>query len=277
MTLTIGIDIGGTKISGGVVDERGQVLREVVTESPARDVDAINIAVTRVVRDLRADHPVTAVGIGAAGWIDHTRSEVLFAPNLAWRHVPLRSQLSEALGLPVVVENDGNTATWAEFVFGAAATGGQDIVMATVGTGIGGGIITGGQLYRGGFGIAAEIGHQCFVPDGLPCGCGLRGCWEQYASGSAVVRLAREGVAAGDPAAEPLLNRAGGDPAGINGPLITMAAQDGDPFAVAQLAAVGTHLGEGLASLAATLDPAIIVIGGGVSAAGDLLVAAIDR
>jgi glucokinase len=143
----------------------------------------------------------------------------------------------------------------------------------TVGTGIGGGIVLNGELYRGRFGIAAEFGHMRVVPDGLRCGCGNKGCWEQYSSGSALVREARELALAGSPLANGLLERADGHPEKITGPLITQAAKDGDPTAIELFEDLGHWLGLGLASLAATLDPGCFVISGGVSEAGDLLLA----
>jgi glucokinase len=194
----------------------------------------------------------------------------LFAPNLAWRDEPLRVDLEKRIGLPVVVENDANAAAWGEFTFGA----GEDVadsLLVTVGTGVGGGIVLNGELHRGAFGVAAEIGHMRVVPGGRICGCGNRGCWEQYASGSALVRDAREQAREGSLIARSLVDRAGGDVDAITGPLITDAARDGDAFAVEQLASLGRWLGEGIASLAAVLDPAAVVIGGGVSEAGDLL------
>jgi glucokinase len=210
------------------------------------------------------------VGVGAAGYIDADRSTVLFAPNIAWRDEPLGRDLSNLTGLPVTIENDANAAAWGEFQYGA----GRDVddqLMITVGTGVGGGVIAGGRLLRGGYGVAAEVGHLCVVPDGRQCGCGNRGCFEQYASGSALVRAAREAAVGPSLLARDLLERAGGDPAAITGPLITEAAQDGDRFAIEQLRSLGQWLGHGIASLVAVLDPSVIVIGGGVSEAGDLL------
>jgi glucokinase len=213
---------------------------------------------------------VERVGVGAAGYVDAGRARVLFAPNLAWRDLDLRAELEEHIDLPVVIENDANSAAWGEFAFGAGADV-DDLLMVTVGTGVGGGLVLDGELYRGAFGVAAEIGHLRVVPDGHLCGCGKRGCLEQYASGSALVREARTAATGRSAQASWLLERAGGDPVGITGPLITAAAQDGDPFAVELLASVARWLGAGIASLAAVLDPAAVVIGGGVSEAGDLL------
>ena len=269
MGLAVGIDVGGTKIAGGVVDEVGKILATARRESPATDTEAIERNIQDLVAELRANHDVAAVGIGAAGFVDSSRSTVMFAPNLAWRDEPLRADLEKLIDLPVVVENDANAAAWGEFTFGAGEDV-QDTLLVTVGTGVGGGIVLNGQLHRGAFGVAAEIGHMRVVPDGRICGCGNKGCWEQYASGTALVRDTKEQAREGSLIARSLVDRAGGVES-ISGPLITAAAQDGDSFAREQLAVLGRWLGEGIASLTAVLDPAVVVIGGGVSEAGDLL------
>ncbi|MEZ5092319.1 ROK family glucokinase [Nocardioides sp.] len=271
MTLTIGIDVGGTKIAGGVVDEGGVILAEATVVSPADDTDRIEQTIVALVQQLRAGHEVEAVGVGMAGYIDSGRSVVMFTPNLALRDVPLRADLEAGVGLPVVVENDANAAAWGEFAFGAGADV-DDLLLLTIGTGVGGGIVLGGDLLRGAFGVAAEVGHLRMVPGGHPCGCGNRGCFEQYASGSALVRNARQRAIGGSPESRPLVTRAGGDPTAVTGPMVTELAGAGDPFCVDLLAELGRWLGEGIAALATVLDPAVTVIGGGVSQAGDLLV-----
>lgn len=270
MSLSIGADIGGTKIAAGVVDEQGHILEKVRRDTPAEDVPATESAVADAIAELRTRHEVAAVGIGAAGFVDADRSTVLFAPNLAWRDEPLRARLVQLVGLDVVVENDANAAAWGEFCFGAGHDA-DDLLLVTVGTGVGGGVVLDGALYRGGFGVAAEIGHLRVVPGGRLCGCGNRGCWEQYASGSALVREAREVAGSGSPLAGDLLARAGGEAASIDGLMVTTAAREGDGFAVELFDAVGRWLGEGIASLAAVLDPTVVAIGGGVSEAGELL------
>lgn len=271
-SLTIGIDVGGTKIAAGVVTADGEERAHARHESPAADARAIVTAIGELVGKLRAeaDGDIVGVGVAAAGFVDKDRSNVLFAPNLAWRDEPLRDHLEQQLGLPVVVENDANAAAWGEYRFGAAADV-DDLLLVTVGTGIGGGVVIDGSLMRGGFGIGAEVGHMRVVPDGRLCGCGNHGCWEPYGSGNALVKGARAEVAGGSLLAQPLLERAGGDPARIDGPMISALAAEGDPFSVDRLNELGDWLGAGLASLAAILDPTVIVIGGGVSEAGDLL------
>lgn len=270
MALACGIDVGGTKIAGGVVDEVGNILEHARVESPAQDAHDIEAAIAALITDLSSRHEIASVGIGAAGFIDRARATVLFSPNLAWRDENLKADLEQHIGVPIVVENDANAAAWGEFEFGAGKEV-DHLLLVTVGTGVGGGLVLAGALLRGAFGVGGEIGHLRVVPGGRLCGCGNLGCLEQYGSGTALVRNARAAVAAGSLPARSLLDRAGGDPDQITGPLITEAARDGDRFAVEQLGVLGRWLGEGIASLAAILDPAVAVIGGGVSEAGDLL------
>jgi glucokinase len=269
--LTIGVDVGGTKVLAGVVDEKGAILaksrRPTPSNSPTETADAIAAAVA----EFRLQYEVEAVGIGAAGWIDEDRSRVRFAPNLAWRDEPLRDIVEARIGLPVVVENDANAAAWGEHRFGAGR-GHSHLILITVGTGIGCGIILDGRLYRGRFGVGGEPGHVRVVPDGRRCGCGNRGCWEQYCSGRALEREAREIVAASAAAGAALLERVNGDIQAITGPVVTAAALDGDATALECFDIIGAWLGQGVADLAATLDPGCFVIGGGVSEAGELLV-----
>jgi len=273
VSLAIGVDIGGTKVAAGVVDGAGRVLARSRRPSPSTDPAAIEVVVADAVAELREEHPgVVAVGVGAAGFVDVARAVVLFAPNLAWRHERLRDRLTARIGLPVVVENDANAMAWAESRFGAGR-GVPDVCALTVGTGIGGGIVLGGRLYRGAAGIAAEPGHVRVVPDGRRCGCGNRGCWEQYASGRALVTEAREAAAAAPDEAARLLELADGVSSDIQGRDVTEAAREGDPLALECFAVVGGWLGQGMADLAAVLDPGRFVIGGGVSAAGELLLA----
>ncbi|MBA2531871.1 MAG: ROK family glucokinase [Nocardioidaceae bacterium] len=270
MGLTVGVDIGGTKIAAGVVDDSGTILAVERETTPATDPDAIADAVAATVHRLRADHVIEAVGIGAAGFIDAERATVLFAPNISWVGEPLAEHVKTRVQLPVVVENDANAAAWGEFRFGAGRDV-QDLLLITVGTGIGGGIVTGGRLYRGAQGLAAEVGHMRMVAAGVRCGCGQYGCWEQYASGRALVREAHDRLDSELPEALALAAVVGTDRDRVTGPMITEQARAGDPMCIALLVDVGRWLGEGIASLTAVLDPAVVVIGGGVAAAGDLL------
>lgn len=272
MTLAIGVDVGGTKVAAGVVDPAGQVLADVQYPTPSTSPTETAEVIGALVATLRRSHDVGAVGIGAAGFVDEFRSVVRFAPNLAWREEPLRAEVADLVGLPVVVENDANAMAWAEARFGAGR-GEDHLVGVTVGTGIGGGMVLCGELYRGRYGIGAEFGHVRVVPDGLRCGCGNLGCWEQYASGRALVREAQELATAAPVMAARLLEMGGGAVEGITGPTVTAAALEGDAAAIECFTAVGRWLGQGLADLAAVLDPGVFVVGGGVSAAGDLLLA----
>jgi len=268
----IGVDIGGTKIAIGVVDESGRILAQLRRDTDPEDVGSIDRAIADACNELGKEHQVGAIGLAAAGFIMADRATAAFGPNIAWREYPLARKVSELVDLdvPVVVENDANAAGWAEFRFGAGRDT-TDMLMLTVGTGLGGAIVVGRELVRGRWGVAAEVGHMRVVPGGHYCGCGHEGCWEQYASGSALVRDARAAVVALPHRAERLLELGGGKPKGIKGPHITQAAQEGDRLAVDLIAKLGRWIGEGAASVAALLDPEMIVVGGGVADAGDLL------
>jgi glucokinase len=270
MTLAIGVDVGGTKVAAGVVDEDGHILVKLKRSTPAASPARTEQAIADVVTELLAEYQVEAIGLGAAGFVDRDRAAIMFAPNLAWRDEPLKQRVEERLGRDVLVENDANASAWAEVRFGAAR-GYRDFMLVAVGTGIGASIIINGDLYRGRWGIAGEPGHVRVVPDGRLCGCGNRGCWEQYSSGNALVAEAREFATRTPKGAMRLLQLGGGNAAGISGPEITQAASEGDPAALRCFQIVGGWLGQGLADLAAILDPACFVIGGGVSEAGDLL------
>ncbi|MFB8763072.1 ROK family glucokinase [Nocardiopsis alba] len=271
-SLTIGVDVGGTKVAAGVVTPGGRVLARVRTQTPERSKspEVVEDTIVSVVSELRRRYPVRAVGVGAAGFVDERRSRVLFAPHLSWREEPLRDALAVRLGLPVVVENDANASAWAE-VRAGAGRGVDDVVVVNLGTGIGGAIVSDGVLRRGRYGLAGEFGHMMVVPGGHRCECGNRGCWEQYASGNALTREARELVAAESPVAEALRREVGGDPALITGPLVSDLARKGDRACRELMEEAGTWLGVGLANLAAAFDPELFVIGGGVSEAGGLL------
>ncbi|PRY62648.1 glucokinase [Knoellia remsis] len=273
MSAAIGIDIGGTKVAGGVVDENGEIRFRARRDTPHRSKrpQVVEDTIVDVVEELREQAPdAVAVGIGAAGFVDADRATVVFAPHLSWRHEPLRDALSERIDLPIVVDNDANAAAWAEWRFGAAQ-GESHVMMVNLGTGIGGAIVMDGTVIRGRYGIAGEFGHMQVVPEGQRCECGNRGCWEQYASGNALVREARAMILANSPVATDLAARVDGRAEDLTGPIVTEAARDGDPTATELLAEIGHWLGIGIANLAAAFDPGTFVIGGGVSAAGELL------
>ncbi|WP_372594121.1 ROK family glucokinase [Actinotalea sp.] len=266
----IGVDIGGTKIAAGVVDEQGRILAQVRRDTDPTDADSVDEGVVAACRELADQFPVAAIGLAAPGFVSSDQATVLLCPNLPWRDHPLRERVAGRLGLqvPIVVENDANAAGWAEFRFGVGRDV-KDMLLLTIGTGLGGALVVDGNLVRGAYGVAAEVGHMRMVPDGHLCGCGLHGCWEQYASGRALVRSARNAAANQPEAAARMLELSGGRK--IDGPAITAAAQEGDALAISLLAELGRWIGEGSASVAALLDPALVVIGGGVGAAGDLL------
>lgn len=264
--LTIGVDIGGTKVGAGVVDDDGAIVAHLLRPTPADRPDLVAETVADVVRELAEGRDIEAVGVGAAGFVDETRSIVRFAPNLAWREEPLQKKISGLIGLPVVVENDANAMAWGETRFGAGR-GQSHVVCITLGTGIGGGLVFDGRLFRGHWGMGAELGHMQVVPGGRPCGCGQRGCWEQYASGNALVIEAREIADAHPERAGILLGLAGGK---IEGEEVTEAARQGDTASLEAFATLADWLGQGMADLAAVLDPGCFILGGGVSRAADL-------
>jgi glucokinase len=262
----IGIDVGGTKVAGVLVDEDGRVVSSRTEPTPADDVEATMETVFRVAEGLRDEGAPSGVGIGAAGMVDHATGILRWAPNLAWQEVPIGERVSDRLGLPCVVDNDANAAAWAEFRFGAGQ-GFRYVLVVTVGTGIGGGLVVDGALARGAHGFAAEVGHVIVEPDGPVCGCGNRGCWEQVASGRALDRLGRE--AAREQPSSLLARVAGGRD--VTGAMVAEAAGRGDRASMDILHRVGQRLGEGLAGLVNTLDPEAVVVGGGVAEMGDLL------
>ncbi len=266
----IGIDIGGTKVLGGVVTGAGEILATARRDTPREGGRALTEAIANVANELAQQYPVDSIGVSAAGFISSDRQTMLATPNISnWNGVNLVAELTEILHKKIVLENDANAAAWGEFKFGAGR-GRNDLMMLTLGTGVGGGLILGGSVFRGAFGIGAELGHIRLVPDGQLCGCGIRGCLEQYASGSALLRHAREAIDASPLLARNLLDRGDGTIEGLRGNHITEAARDGDPVAIAAFNTMATYLGAGIASLCAVIDPSCVVLGGGVIDAGEL-------
>lgn len=267
---SIGIDIGGTKIAGALVDDEGVITRDLRVPTPASDPDAIADAVVGLIQELSSGVEVQAAGVAAAGFVDAQRANIVYAPNLSWRNEPFKAKLDARLDLPVFIDNDANAAGWAEYRFGAGR-GYRHMVMLTIGTGVGGAIITDGRLLRGGFGVAAELGHIRHIPNGRLCGCGRHGCIEQYGSGTALLRSAIELATSENPKGyrlADLMRENGGELTGVQ---VYQAISEGDPGALELLSDLGIALGKTIATLAAVLDPEIVVIGGGVSAAGELL------
>ncbi|MBN9201117.1 MAG: ROK family protein, partial [Microbacterium chocolatum] len=249
--LKVGIDIGGTKIAGGVVDAEGRIVEKLRVDTP-KDTAALARAVVDMAAHFRAAHEISAVGVAAAGFIDRDRAVVIHAPNIAWHNEPLKATLEQGIGLPVTIENDANAAGWAEFRFGA----GRDVdhmVMLTMGTGVGGAVVLDGALFRGGHGIGGELGHTRFARDGRACGCGQNGCLEQYASGRALQREANAIADAGG--IGEALARLREESGVISGPAVSRLVLAGDAGAIEALRRVATALGEACGGFQAVLDP----------------------
>ena len=273
MPETVGVDLGGTKILVGVVGEDRKVLYEDQEQVAGQGQDELLATLEREVREaLEARPDVAAVGLGIPCTIDRERGVAISAVNLPIHNVPIRDRMRERLGIPVFVDNDANVAALAEHRFGAAK-GTTDAVMLTIGTGIGGGVIIDGEVYRGATGAASEPGHMVIDFDGPPCqgNCPNHGCLETFASGTALGREGREAAEANPESALGSVLAEGGV---IDGKAVTDAANDGDPVAVAVVEESGRRLGAGLSGLANIFEPEVIVIGGGVTKViGELMVA----
>ncbi|HEX3733241.1 MAG TPA: ROK family glucokinase, partial [Mycobacteriales bacterium] len=259
------------KVLGGVVDGEGKVLATRRYRTPVRDVGQTVEVIGKIAAELSDEYRVSGMGIAIAGYVDANQSVLQHSPNLPWGDdVEVRKLVTDIVDMPVVLENDANAAAWGEFRFGAGK-GAKNLVLLTIGTGIGSGFVLGGRLYRGSFGKAAELGHQLAVPDGEPCGCGGRGCMERYASGTALERYAREAIAADPGSGARLLELSGGEASAIVGAHVQQAGREGDPASLAAFDRVGYWLGVAFADVVFSLDPDRIVVGGGVSESGDLL------
>ena len=269
MTLAAGIDVGGTKCLGVVIDEGGAIVRQARRPTP-KGPEAIIATLVRLAGELA---PFDTLGVGVPGLV--TRTGVLrAAPNLVdIAEFEVGPRLTAELGIPVEVDNDATCAAASEWRFGAAR-GVNDMVMVTLGTGIGGGIISGGALQRGANGFAGEIGHMVVDPDGPPCPCGRRGCWERYASGSGLARLARE--AAVGRRISRVVQLAGGDAELVRGEHVQAAAREGDGDALKVIDIFGRWVALGLVNLTNFIDPSMFVLGGGLAASADLYIGPIS-
>ena len=269
---SVGVDLGGTKCLA-VALEDGAVVDEQRVPTPVGE-EALLDALAAVAISVGAGSGAVGVGVGVPGLVD--RSGVLrFAPNLPGVvDLDIKGELERRLGVAVKVDNDATCAAWGERQAGAAR-GYDDVILATLGTGIGGGIVAGGVLLRGANGFAGEIGHMVVDPDGPPCPCGQRGCWERYASGGGLGRLGQRAAAEGR--AAHVLALAGGDPGLVRGEHITVAAAGGDADAQAILAELGWWVALGLANLANAFDPDAFVLGGGLVEAGELLLGPVRK
>jgi glucokinase len=267
--VAIGLDVGGTKIAGGVVTADGRIVDHALMPTPASTDEAATLAaITHMIEEFRTKHPrVEAIGVGAAGLVEWPAGRIRFAPNNAYRNLPLRARLQEATGLPTVVDNDANVAAWAEARFGAELAC-EHMVLLTIGTGIGGGLLLGGEIFRGSGGLGGEVGHMIVDPHGEQCACGNVGCLEAMASGTALGRLGRKAAVA-DPKGR--LAELAGIPEQVNGRIVFQAAREGDRTARALFDQIGFWLGMGIASLVTIFDPELVVLSGGLITAGDLL------
>ncbi len=266
MADTIGLDIGGTKVLGVLLAADGTVVREERLASPHAGLEALVATGASIVAQL--DAPGAPIGVGAAGLVDKS-GVVRYAPNLPnVREAPLRDALAQATGHGVAVDNDAGLATLGEVTYGAAV-GRRDVLLVTLGTGIGGGFLFDGRMYRGANNFGAEVGHFTVDINGPLCACGERGHWEAIASGTALGRMARELVAKGGGAA--LVAAAGGDATAVTGTHVGQAAAQGDPDARSLLVQYSENVAVGLAGLSNILDPECIVIAGGLVELGPLL------
>jgi glucokinase len=272
---TIGVDLGGTKMLVGAL-EGTDVLWESREASTGQSEDELVELLVREVCEARDARPgATAVGLGIPATIDHATGVAVSAVNLPIADVAIRDLVAERVGLPVFVDNDANVAALAECLYGAAK-GKPNTVMITVGTGIGGGLILGGEIYRGATGAGAELGHTVIQADGPPCqgNCPNHGCVEALASGTA---LGREGLAAAEGAPDSALGRILAEGKTVDGKVVTDAAIAGDEIAVGVFELIGSRLGVACSSFANIFQPDAIVVGGGVIAAGDLLLEPVRR
>lgn len=258
MKVAIGVDIGGTKISAGVVDTEGAIHARAELPSDIDDSASVVGQIAELVSQLPAEE-VVGLGIGAAGIVDHETGHYFFGPNTGLRDFNMAEVVSKSIGLPVKIDNDANVAAWAEYRFGVGR-GTKHFMCVTLGTGIGGGFVFDGKPYRGAHGGAAEIGHMVVDPNGPLCGCGRRGCWEQLASGMALERIAREELPNHPHTALHKLAEDGR----VRGPAISDAAREGDPLARALIDRTAQWVGWGLGSLVNILEPERIAIAGGI-------------
>lgn len=273
--LTLGIDLGGSKILTAVVDSRGEMLSSDESMTPATKgreavIQSILDSVHSALKQAGvAISEICAVGVGAAGISDPEAGILFTSPNLpGLRDVPLRDIVQERLGKKTFLINDANAAALGEFYFGAAR-GARNFVYITLSTGIGGGIVIDGKIYTGAIGAAGEVGHMTIDDEGPLCNCGNRGCWETLASGTALAREARHRIKEG--VRTSILEYAGGDVEKVTAQVVHTAAQQGDDLAKEVIAQIGYYVGVGLANLINIFNPELIVIGGGLSNIGDML------
>ncbi|MDP2211952.1 MAG: ROK family protein [Candidatus Aquicultor sp.] len=273
-SVAIGVDIGGTKIAAATVDRQGNIVSAHTISTPLQSSEVAVDAITQLIETIKTAssgivEPV-GIGIAVAGTVDWAHGTIVQSPNLPFSDIKLRAIIEKSCGLPTVLDNDANLATFGEKHYGTARDA-NHIVGLTLGTGIGSGIICDGRLYRGATGSAAELGHMVITAEGPRCTCGSYGCFEEMASGRALVRLAKERVVLDGGGL--IGEMAGGDPALVTGPMVTEAAHQGDVAANEVFAEVGFWLGIGINNIINIFNPEIVVIDGGMAEAGELVLA----
>lgn len=262
----VGVDVGGTKIAAGVVTPEGEVLAEARLPTP-RDPEKLVEAIVAAILQVRGEAPVGGACLSVPGFVLERENRVVFSPNLpAVEGIPLREEVGPRVGMPLTVENDASAGAWGEFRFGAGR-GVEDLVFVTLGTGIGGGVVSHGVLLRGALGAAGELGHVTVDPTGPRCACGNRGCLEALASGTSIARRARE-AATGEP--DSALGRLAARRE-VLGEDVTELAREGDGPSLCALEETGRWLGVGLAGFVNVFNPEVVAVGGGAMAAGDLI------
>lgn len=274
--LTIGIDVGGTKVLAGVVDSNGEIISRIRKDTPKNGGPQLVEVITEIVQEINQNPQfagkIAGVGLSWAGLISSDRSTIIDSPNISnCTNYPIGKLLSEKISLPVIVENDASAALWAEYKFGVAQNL-NPVMFFIIGTGMGGGLIVDGNLHRGYSGAGAEFGHMIVQKDGQLCGCGTKGCIEQYASGTALLRIARELIQERPAQSAALLAKVEGKPENLTGSILTEAARENDEIALAAFKRQADWLGMAMASYTLILDPQAIIIGGGVVDAGELLI-----
>lgn len=279
-TMYIGVDLGGTNIAVGVVDENGKILHKGETPTGVgrpyqdiiRDMAMLILKVTEEAGYKKED--IQSIGIGSPGFADKNLGTIIFANNLYWRNVPVRDELQKYINVPIHIDNDATVAGLAEAVAGACQ-GADNSITITLGTGVGAGIIINGKPYSGSHGVGSELGHMIVEVDGIECTCGNRGCWERYTSATALIR---EGKEAAKKYPDSMINKAvGGDLEKITAKTVIDAAKAGDTAAMEIFKRYVHYIGMGIITIINSFDPAIIAIGGGVAKAGDFLLAAIKE
>lgn len=268
--LTIGIDIGGTKISAGVVDSSGNLIDSSRCSTPTEGGKELISSVINLIKEFNKKYEIKGIGISIAALISSDYGTIVGAPNIAnLSKLNFVNEIKVEFEIPIIIENDANAAMWAEFKFGNAK-GLNPVMFFIIGTGVGGGLVIDGKLFKGANGIGAEFGHMCVVPDGLLCGCGSKGCLEQYASGGALIRYANEALLANPDKSEEVLSFGEGK---LSGTALTKAAKAGNELALAAFSKQADWLGLACASYSLIIDPQAIIIGGGVVDAGELFLA----